>query len=333
MKKLFITSQDLAYGGADWRAAAKRIGATITPLMTADAVALPLTDMSTQALSASGAIPASWLSLLDRVALFQAGVPTIPVVAPMLPTDEIPFTGPIFVKPRHTNRGIPKYAYTRYESVAAFLAAVEPDFWEYQQTAKAKAEEYVVNPAIDAPFNCLETCFAVNVSGDVKTVFSNLTVHDSSKFLGNGSPTELPPEVFTLVQTACAQFAVKNALISIQFVQYEGQWVVMDWHLRPPAVFSEGLVKNYPGACDAGLAHMLDGVAGETPFYWEQRAYWRPGIPSALRPVALALGLIPRAIQGDTFGRVAGAGESKEEVQQRLDQFEEQLCLSVIFQP
>jgi len=333
MKKLYLTSQDLAYGGVDWRAAAKRIGATITPLMTADAVALPLTDRSTQTLSASGAIPASWLALLDRVALFQAGVPTIPVVVPMLPTDEIPFTGPVFVKPRHTNRGISKYAYTRYESVAAFLAAVEPDFWEYQQAAKAKGEEYVVNPAIDAPFNCLETCFAVNSSGQVKKVFSTSTVHDTPKLLGNVVPTELPPEVLNLVETVCAQFSVKSAMLSMQFVQYNGQWVVMDWHLRPPAIFSEGMLKDYSGACDAGLAHMLDGSVDEPPFYWEQRAYWKPGIPSAMRPVALALGLIPRALQGGIFGRVAAAGESKEDVQKRLDQFEEQLCLSVIFQP
>jgi hypothetical protein len=107
----------------------------------------------------------------------------------------------------------------------------------------------------------------------------------------------------------------------------------MDWHLRPPALFSEGLLTDHPGACDSALAHMLDGVVDEIPFYFEHRAYWEKGIPNALRPIATSLGLIPRAVQDGVFGRIAGAGESKEVVQQKLDKFEEILCLSVISQP
>lgn len=333
MKKLYLSNSDLIYGGASWRAAAKRIGATITPIKTSDAIALPLREVTTRDFCNKGYLPSNWMVLLDRIALLEAGIPTLPTVAPMSIADDIPFDGPVFVKPRHTNRGTSKYAYTFYDSVDNFRSSVQSDFWEYQNEAKVRLEEYILNPAIVTPFDCLETCFAINSLGIVKTVFSNSTVHDGSKLLGNGKPTELPNEVLTLVETTCNTFSIKNALISIQFVQYKGKWVAMDWHLRPPAVFSEGLLNDYPGACDAGLAHMLDGEVDDIPFYWEQRAYWEKGIPNALRPIAIKLGLIPRAIQEKTFGRVVAAGESKEVVQEKLDKFEEILCLSVISQP
>lgn len=333
MKKLYITGADLSYGGAAWRAAAKRIGAEITPIPTADSVALPLTDSSTNELARKGIVPSKWLALLDRIELVRAGIPAIPAFAPINKTDELPFSGSAFVKPRRTNRGTPSYAYKRYESVADFHASVGEDFWAYQKSPDPSAGEYIVSPAITAPFGCLEACFAINSLGEVKVVFSNMVVHDTPKLLGNGKPTALPQEVFELVQTVCSRFSITNALISIQFAPYQNQWVVMDWHLRPPALFTEGLVLTHPGACDSGLAHMLDGHVADTPFYLEQRAYWKTGIPSRLHAYAASLGLTPRAIQNGVFGRVSGIGDSQAEVEEKFRRFEEVLCLSVVSQP
>lgn len=333
MKKLYLSLSDLAYGGAAWRRAANRIGATITNIMADGAVPIPLTDQSTRELAKAGLLPQEWMPVLDRMKLQEMGIPTIPVVAPMSASDEIPFDGPVFVKPRHTNLGAKHYAYTQYESVAAFRSSVGQDFWDYQKSASATADEYVVSPAIPAPFDCVETCIAVNGAGQLKVAFSNLVTHDTSKLLGSGAPFDFPPECLALTDQVCTSLGIRNALISIQFAPYGGQWVVMDWHLRPPAVFSEGLVTDHPGACDSCLAHALDGQVEDVPFYWEHRAYWSSGIPQSLRPLAVKLGLIPRVTQGGVFGRVVGAGPSKEDVQERLKQFEEQLCLSVLLQP
>lgn len=327
MKKLYVHSQDLKLSAA-WYAVAKRIGAVITPTLTDDAVALPLTDGSTQSLADIGAIPVNWLQLLDRIQMVNAGIPTIPAVIPFKIADRIPFSGPIFVKPRRTNFGSGSYAYTRYESVAHFHAIIGADFWAYQTNPNVHAGECIVSPALPAPFQCLELGFTLNSSGALKIIFSNDVTHDKPKHLGNGVPTPVPEEALNLVQTICNKFSVKNAMLALQLVQYEGHWVVMDWHFRPPASFSEGLVADYAGLCDSALAHMLDGHVEDSPFYMEQRSYWKTGIPASLRPFIISLGLLPRAEKNGILGCISGVGESKELVQERFRQFEERACLS-----
>lgn len=180
---------------------------------------------------------------------------------------------------------------------------------------------FVYQPHLGFPQEDLDISFAVNAGGDIHLFDARRLTHAEAK-KPLGSRQAAAQEVAAVegpLRAAVRRLGIRGGIHNVQFLQYQGQWCVIDWNPRPARGFTDGLCQ----ALEAPLAFML-GIPCNAPSYlMENRSYWDSPIPLHLEPTIRALGLLPRRVAGvHGFPRISGAATSQEELNLKFSQLE-----------
>ena len=290
--KLHITLGDQRTGLWAYRAALSRLGVEVLSLPADDAPVLALTDGGSRFLAGHPRfMSADALNIvLSRERLHETGLPMIPTTPIASPEDAPAGT---IVKPRNSAAG-----------------------------------GFVYQPHLGFPQEDLDISFAVNAVGDILPfACMHLTHAEAKKPLGSRMATpDETSEVLPGIQAACRAIGIRGGIHNVQFLQYGGQWCVIDWNPRPAFVHTQGLaaVHNY---IDRPLAFMLGlPLSDESPTVFESRSYWSAPVPFERELEIRRIGLVPRRVSG-VFGfpRISGVASSQAEMDRLFNQVEAML--------
>lgn len=282
--KLLIPLKDQRHS-YELRSVLAKLGVEIVSASEVAAGALALTDGGSMALAGHPLfMPAESLDIvLTRERLVETGLPVIPTTV-----IERPENAPVgaLVKSRDSARG-----------------------------------GFVYQPHLGFPQEDLDISFAVNAGGDVHLFDARRLTHAEAK-KSLGSRQAAAQEVAAVegpLRAAVHRLGIRGGIHNVQFLQYRGQWCVIDWNPRPARGFTDGLCQ----ALEAPLAFML-GIPCNAPSYlMENRSYWDSPIPLHLEPTIRALGLLPRRVAGvHGFPRISGAATSQEDLNHKFSKLE-----------
>lgn len=295
-------------------------------------VALPTDDTQALMLSSSSACahlaPMSlqaFTNLTDRMAMLSLGIPVLPAYMPTTPEELLALPDePVFVKRRKTYiQDHSPFAYQEYANPQALLDAADASFWEIQASDNA----FVVQPALSHPFQDLDLQIAVNKNSEVLVLSALTLTHEAPKQLGACVPFEGDiSAVKAQVQALCTAQGLGAGIHNLQFVQYGGEWCLMDWNARLTGAQAQCFPMAYPVLDDA-ILHMLGQPLRHAAdhLYIEQRSYRHLQLDKTAAVKAMRCGLFPRydyGAAGEYVARLAGIGENKKEVQDRYSLFE-----------
>lgn len=266
-------------------------------------------------------------NLTDRLLQAKLHTPTLPAWRGRWKEEVEAIEGPFFVKRQRTHlKDTNPLNYTTWESAAAFLAAVPDSFWAIQSEPEDVFGEFIFQPVIAAPLTALELNLAVNKHSESYVFSQTLTTYEANNLASVSEPSlEDHSALIALIQQDVKAQGVKAGIHTLKFVQYNGQWTLLDWNtclsgcdlqiypsvyavLDDPFLFMLGLP----------LQHRADNV------YKEQRGYFGLNLGRTVEPIVGKAGLFPRW-NGDVLQRVAGIGTSKREVTARFDALNEAL--------
>lgn len=330
MSKLYIALDQPLEVRQSWGAVAQRLGVETTPIASGATHAMPhngITALAVCQMPGINFMPAETLAIITDRILIGMHLPALPAVAASSQAElEAAFgTGPVYLKPRDNvfkrmNAGTPggDLCHTAWESPALVPTVA------YTEMAEGRL---VACPHLGSPHHNLEIDFAVNAAGDMLVMHCfNHGFQTGDQPLRMTLDGEAPPELIASLQLFCKLRGVRGGIHSVQAVNHNGQWVVMDWNPRPSGMYP-GFAHLHPGIADRGLAHMMGlALPEQQPVYIELRPYWDRQIPNTSAAAIRAIGLHPRWVYDRSrIARVAAVANTRAEVDAMFNAFEETL--------
>ncbi len=320
MTKLFISLAEKSYARHSLATAASRLGVEVVGHIDGPHV-LPLSNSSSQDISRLAGVNFADAATFDILIDCKARIghmPALPAVQDQ--ADVLAMNAPVFVKPRkNLQKGRSPLSYTRWSSGAELHAAK----WAEFSAAEPELGGLVVLPDMGNPMSSIEIDFSVNADSEV--FLMHTSTHGWTQY---NRPTNLvsgataPADLMAAIQAFCLSQKIRGGIFSVQAVEHDGVWKVMDWNTRPDGTYWVA-AGAHPGMADAGLAHMLGLPVVRTPVHFELRSYWSNMIPNHRADEVRSFGLIPSWVwHRDAIGRVYGIGDTKEEVQAKFAAFE-----------
>lgn len=268
-------------------------------------------------------------NVTDRSAMQNLGVPVLPSWVPKNEAELLALPNiPIFIKKAKTYfLDTSQWAYREFASPQAFSEVVDSSFWDIQNSTDD--DNYVIQPAITAPFTDLDIFMSVNNKSEVYVFSAMETSHDSPKKLGNQLPLSPASDdviaVVEAIKNICLSQKITSGLHEIQFAKYNNEWVLLDWNARLTGAVALCFPTVYPVLDDAILHMMGRPLRGRAEnLYTMQKSCRELNIPTALNDKIMSMGIFPRYDRNepDFIARVALIGQSKDEVDERLKLFD-----------
>lgn len=295
---------------------------------------MPLSDTQTYELVQSGTCAPMGIEALhnitDRMGMQTLGIPVVSSSLPKSPEElRTAFAADtkIFVKRRRTygkDKNI--LAYTQWDNVETFIAAVGPEFWIAQNDPDANCGEFVIQELLPHPLETLNLHVAVNKYGEAFVWAKMVRVHDEVNVLGRYVPYKGKCiEVLRALCAVCNDQKIRASMHEIEFVWLNDRWTLLDWNPRLTGHFIHSLAAVYPVMDDALLHMMGEEPRGEAHgLYTEQRTYARNGFDDEAKGVAIRLGLYSFIDNLQTV-RLSSVGETSTMVINRFTEFEKYL--------
>lgn len=328
MKHLYIDPTSAHIGGATWRDVCQKVGATVTYAPTRHVLAVD--DPSALRIAKMANVlfpnPTQMHSITDRIAQQSLGVPVLPSVIPMTPEDFHTFGAvPLFIKHRRTyNKTYEGVPYSSWASPEAAIAGLGDAFFAEQRSPSASLGEFVLQPSVGFPHDILAVSVSINEHGEPFLFQTTRYSYEERETYGIGiadSEDTPPPEVANAIHKVCTDVGLVGGMYYIEFVQYAGAWVLMDWNCRPDVGTSRGRMTgtNVP---EAALAHMLGlpSIAIEPYYTVQYRADLLQWAGVKEMNVAVRMGMHAR-MQVDRLWQVAVSKPSRAEAMATIDAF------------
>lgn len=191
------------------------------------------------------------------------GIPTLRTAIPKTPEDILEFPFPAILKKRrtYTKAGNIGAAYRVFENPAAMLAELNAVFWAYQDRPDPTTGEYVIQQAVaDQPKVVWSVHFAVNANSDAmfarpaKNLFDEQAEIREVSFSQEETPID---PILPRLQEAIRANGIKCALMSCQFIMWEGNPYLIDWNFRPGSFFFNVSAIERAPVFDTFMAHLL----------------------------------------------------------------------------
>lgn len=306
MSKLFIGLQDSSWGRTNWCLAAKRLGVEVVGTLDGKAV-LPLRNESAVTMAA---LDVNYMSTAALAITSDASVrgnyfPALPAFSN---PDDVPTYDSYYIKPKLNHHKMEKHiAYTRHSTLPSAAAMM------------AGHDVFVISPDIGISTPTLEIDFAVNQQSVVKVIrtFTH-SFADYNKPDNMVSGAIAPAVLMQSIQQFVTDQQIKGGIFNIQAVEFDGEWVVMDWNARPTGMHI--ITAAIPGVVEPALIHMLGlDIEPPDPIHIEIRSFWDTPFPNSKAPDIQAIGLIPSWLYNkSSIGRIYGIGETKQQVDDKF---------------
>lgn len=316
-KKLFLPLNCPLDVSVTWSNIAKRNNIEVTSILDDNSVMIPHNGDSAESLAMHS--PNKFMAffvlgiITDRINIGQY-LPAIPAVSCSMPEEFMSRFGdiPVYLKLRtnkyKTSNGTSHLINKLWNSIMD----LSPDAFSLM-----KFGSLVACPYIGEPIRNLEIDFALNSNSDI------LIMHCSNHgFIENNKPTNLtndgtiPNDLLEKIQDFCKTHSIKNSIHNIQAVQYNGEWVIMDWNPRPSGMYP-GFAEHHPGIADRGFLHMFDISCEYIPCAIELRSFHDITIDNSNAKAIRDVGLHPRWIYDKTkIARIAAVADSKQEIEE-----------------
>lgn len=244
MKQIFVPPSDGGYA-THLRARAQELGCTVGFMRSPYVVAF--TD--------AGAYSAPWIVAGGLDALgSRLNNQRLQHAMPAVSADNLSMLGegPVFIKPDCTYRDrLGSAAYKEYPSLVAAEAALAV-------MSASLRSKLVAQPSIGVPSDVLEVEVSISPQGEAYVFHCSI----GYEWVGFNAIRKLesvpiPSEVYPALQEAVSAYGICGGMHSVQFVQYQGAWRLLDWNPRLTARFDSGFLDDGPVFTTA-LQHMLE---------------------------------------------------------------------------
>jgi hypothetical protein len=320
MAELYISLQEPRYWRNSWIEAARRLGVEVVDNLSTPSV-LPLTNMSAAKLALQNDInfmSADTHDILIDCYNRQLHLPAVPAAQSYEEVQRLDM--PVYVKPRaNLGKGTHPLAHSRW---ASGVALCNSKHWRDFVDADPQLNGLVVCPDLGTPMSCLDVDISINSFSEVYVIncysYGFISYKRPFDIL---HPTEtIPTSLVAKVQEFCYSNNIRGGIYNIQVVEYNEQWCIMDWNIRPSSICS--IIAQVPGVVDKGLAHMLSLPLPEhANKYLEVRSYWDPPIAGENLNKITSAGLFHNSVwnDGPNIRRVIGVGHDRDEVEYKFN--------------